>query len=146
METLSDNKIIGVEIGGTNIKVAIASSCQNMHEIIESITQNKIPMKDFKTHTDPEETITQISEWILNENKLNSSQIKRVCISNFGPLNVRKNSEDYGKILNTPKPGWKNFNVIQSFSNNLKISKENILIELDVNCAAFLEHKLGNHK
>jgi fructokinase len=64
----------------------------------------------------------------------------------FGPLNVNKNSDDFGSVLNTPKPGWKYFNVVKAFSNGLNIDKSLIAIEIDVGCAAYLEHRHGNHK
>jgi fructokinase len=64
----------------------------------------------------------------------------------FGPLNVSRKSEDYGMVLNTPKPGWKYFNVVKALSNELNIDRKLIVIEIDVGCAAYLEHKQGGHK
>jgi fructokinase len=137
---------IGIEIGGTNIKVALVDSTLHIKEIINIILHKSILVKEFKTSKNPEDTIREISEWVIKENQINSEVINKVCISMFGPLNLRQNSEDYGTVLNTPKPGWKGFNVVKSFAGNLNISRENIVIELDVNCAAYLEYKLGNHK
>jgi predicted NBD/HSP70 family sugar kinase len=143
MDTIRLN--IGVEIGGTNIKVALIDEQLNIDGIIDVVMNNKIPIKEFKTHVNPEDTIKEISKWILDENKINSTNINKVGISNFGPLNLQVGQDDYGKILNTPKPGWKGFHVVESFSRNLNIHKAQIIIELDVNCAAYLEYKLGNH-
>lgn len=135
---------VGVEIGGTNIKVALVDSALPIEEIIKIVLDNSIKIKEFKTNINPDVTIKEISDWLL-ENSISSWEINKVCISMFGPLNLKKNSEDYGTVLNTPKPGWKGFNVVKSFANNLKIERERIIIELDVSCAAFLEYKLGNH-
>jgi predicted NBD/HSP70 family sugar kinase len=137
---------IGIEIGGTNIKVALVSDQENIKHIIDVILNKSIKVKEFKTHRDPEETIKEISEWVIKENQISSASINKVGISMFGPLNLQTKSEEYGTVLNTPKPGWKGFNVVKSFANNLTISREQIVIELDVNCAAYLEYKLGNHK
>jgi predicted NBD/HSP70 family sugar kinase len=141
---MNKNINLGVEIGGTNIKVAWTESDIPIEEIIKIVLDSSIKIKDFRTNSNPELTIKEISEW-LRENNISSDKIGRVCISMFGPLNLKKNSEDYGTVLNTPKPGWKGFNVVKSFSENLQISKEKIIVELDVNCAAYLEYKLGNH-
>ena len=137
---------IGIEIGGTNIKVALVSDQENIKQIIEVILNKSIKLKEFKTHRDPKETIKEISEWVVKENQISSANINKICISMFGPLNLQTKSEEYGTVLNTPKPGWKGFNVVKSFASNLSISREQIVIELDVNCAAYLEYKLGNHK
>lgn len=137
---------IGLEIGGTNIKAAVISSSLDMYEIIEMMKNNKVEIKEFKTAKNPEETIKEIGSWIIEENKIKSEQIEKVGISMFGPLNLIAGSEDYGTVLNTPKAGWTGFNVVKSISNNLGIDPKRVVIELDVNCAAYLEHKLGNHK
>jgi predicted NBD/HSP70 family sugar kinase len=136
---------LGVEIGGTNIKVAWADTYLQIGDIIKTVLDSSMKIKDFKTHSNPDLTIKEISQWLAAKN-ITSDKINRVCISMFGPLNLKKDSEDYGTVLNTPKPGWKGFNVVKSFSTNLQIPKDSIIIELDVNCAAYLEYKLGSHE
>jgi len=66
-------------------------------------------------------------------------------MSMFGPLNISRKSVGYGTVLNTPKLAWKNFNIAQALSEKLNITKSQILIETDVNCAASLEYIAGNH-
>ena len=68
-----------------------------------------------------------------------------IGVSMFGPINLIKGNDDYGKVLNTPKPGWSGFHLVNSLINNLHVKKEQIFVELDVNCAAYLEYKFGNH-
>jgi fructokinase len=118
-----------------------------IEKIVHSLenTSSFIQIKDFKTGSDPNENVKEICEWILSSVK-QSGKICKVGISNFGPLVVNKNDSDYGKILNSPKPAWKWFNVVEAFSTNLKIEMKNIRIEVDVGCAAFLESSIGNHK
>ena len=63
----------------------------------------------------------------------------------FGPINLVKGHENYGKVLNTPKRGWTNFHLVNTFSKFLNVRPDQINIELDVNCAAYLEYKHGEH-
>ena len=140
---------IGIEIGGTNIKVVITTSELKTEEIVNLIQEKRLQIGEFKTNLDdkePEDIINAVSKWVLVNNKIESRLINHVLISMFGPLNLQKLSDDYGQVLNTPKKGWKGFNVVKSFAKNLVIEKNKILIELDVNCAAYMEYKLGNHK
>ena len=140
---------IGIEIGGTNIKAAIISSEYKPEEIINLIRDKKVSIGEFKTNLEdiePEDTIREVTSWVLVDNKIESRLINRVLVSMFGPLNLQKLSDDYGQVLNTPKKGWRSFNVVKSLAKNLGIEKNQILIELDVNCAAYMEYKLGNHK
>lgn len=147
MESRTNEKFnIGLEIGGTNIKAAVINADLDINKIVECISNSSIKIGEFKTSSNPEETISEVSNWIFKENNLQHENINKVGISMFGPLNLTLQSKDYGRVLNTPKSGWKNFHVIESFSKHLKIDKANIIIETDVNCAAYLEHKLGNHK
>jgi fructokinase len=142
----SQKVVIGIEIGGTNVKVAIAPVYEDVNQIKDMITSGKIQIKELKTRKNPLETVKEITSLIFKENEINSDQIEKVYISNFGPIELNKKSNDYGLILNTPKLGWKHFNVIKTFVEYLKISPEKVKVDLDVSCAAFLEHKLGNHK
>lgn len=144
---MENNKkvVVGIEIGGTNIKVAIAPIYDDVNQIAELLTAGDIQVKELKTKK-PSDTLNEISEWVLKENNLFSSQIEKVYISNFGPIELNKKSKDYGLILNTPKLNWKDFNVVKSFADKLNLSPDQVKVDLDVSCAAFLEHKLGNHK
>jgi len=129
---------IAIEIGGTNCKVAIVNNDQDLNHIIANISS--LITQEFKTTSEPEIFIHGICNWIIEENNIKSHLINKIGISMFGPLNLKT-----GEVLNTPKPGWKNFNVIESVCSNLKVDKSIILIETDVNCAAELEYKVGGH-
>ena len=142
MEKEEFGEIIGLEIGGTNIKGYCLGSNINIFDYIKNLPE-KVEIKEMKTD-EPEKTVNNISNWILNE--LKCKNIKSIKMSMFGPLNITRNSEEYGKVLNTPKPRWKNFNIANALSEKLNIKRNNILIETDVNCAAYLEYKGGNHK
>lgn len=72
--------------------------------------KKNIQIKEFRTGANANETIKEISEWVFSFGKIT---IKNIFISMFGPLNLLYGSEDYGTIINTPKPGWKNFNIVK---------------------------------
>lgn len=69
-----------------------------------------IEVKEFRTGANGSETVKEISDWIFSFGKLN---IKNIFISMFGPLNLQRDSGDYGLIINTPKQGWRNFNIVK---------------------------------
>lgn len=69
-----------------------------------------IEVKEFRTGANGSETVKEISDWVFSFGKLT---IKNIFISMFGPLNLQRNSDDYGLIINTPKQGWKNYNVVK---------------------------------
>lgn len=71
---------------------------------------NIAEIKEFKTGSNPRDTLKEISNWIAS---VEGISIEYIYISMFGPLNVTRGSENYGTILNTPKPGWKSFNVVK---------------------------------
>lgn len=81
-----------------------------LENIIQQVMDKLIQTKEFKTGVDPESSIKEISDWVSSHGKF---KISNIFISMFGPLNILKKSKDYGLVLNTPKLGWKNFNVVK---------------------------------
>lgn len=69
-----------------------------------------IEIKDFRTGSNANDTVKEISEWVFSFGNIT---LRNIFISMFGPLNLQNGSEDYGTIINTPKPGWKNFNIVK---------------------------------
>ena len=118
-------KIGGIEGGGTKFICAIGNE---FGMILKEIV---IPT------TTPEETLDQAINFFKN------NHIDKLGIACFGPLNLNINSNNYGCILDTPKKGWSNFNLVKYLKNNLNIP---IVINTDVNAAALAEIKVGNSK
>lgn len=149
-DVFNSKVIIGLEIGGTNIKVNILKIQDNFLEKEFKITS--IDLKNgtiskifnFKTTDNPISTITPITEAII-ANISDVSLIQKIGISSFGPLGISKQNDKYGFILTTPKKGWTNFDLIGTISSQLQIGKELFEIETDVNAAAILEYKYGSH-
>lgn len=122
----NDNDLLfgAIEAGGTKMICAILNKDA---KIIKAIT---IPT------TTPEETKKKILSFF------SSHKILSLGIGTFGPVDLHKNSENYGTILNTPKLAWKNFSYIKELSSlNVPMS-----IETDVNASCLGEVIYGSSK
>jgi glucokinase len=113
-----NRKKIGVDIGGTHIRVGL-------------VKNNKI-IKLLKEHTPKRKN--EIKELLVSLiKKVNSSDVEAIGVGSPGPILK-------GKIINTPNLPLKNFNIkyflFKKF--NKKISVDN-----DANCVALAETKLG---
>ena len=84
-----------VEGGGTSWVVAIA---------VDDPT-NVVERADFPTTT-PAETIGKCVAW------LSARQYDALGVATFGPVDLAPHSPTYGYITTTPKPGWKNVDVL----------------------------------
>ncbi len=58
----------------------------------------------------------------------------------FGPLDLRRDSPDYGSVTATPKLSWRNYPALRVFREALGIPTA---IDTDVNAAALAEFRLG---
>jgi len=118
-------KLGGIEGGGTKFICAVGDEFGNIEkELI-------IPT------TTPEETLNKVIEF-YKDNK-----VEKIGIGCFGPIDINKNSNCYGSILDTPKVGWSRFNIVEYLQKSLNIS---IVITTDVNAAALAEVKVGNSR
>eukprot|EP00823_Brevimastigomonas_motovehiculus_P000256 TRINITY_DN10367_c0_g1_i1.p1 TRINITY_DN10367_c0_g1~~TRINITY_DN10367_c0_g1_i1.p1 ORF type:complete len:337 (-),score=68.34 TRINITY_DN10367_c0_g1_i1:297-1280(-) len=121
--------LCGIETGGTSINVAFAKgSPTNVTETINFLT------------TTPEKSLAKALKLVKERNE--KEKIDAIGIGSFGPVDLRKNSNTYGYITSTPKPGWKYTNVVSVFKDlNVPIG-----FDTDVNAAALSEVKHGGHK
>ena len=116
-------RVGAVEAGGTKIVCAIGSGPNDLEEI------------RFATR-DPETTIARICEFFRG-----AEGIEAVGVGTFGPAGVDPTrAETFGKILNTPKPGWKNADLITPLREALGVP---IHFDTDANAAAFGEGRWG---
>lgn len=81
----------------------------SLDEIHRGLSDGSIKINDFKTSSNPDDTISKISSSIISDKLV----VTKIGISMFGPLEISKKSDNYGMVLNTPKPGWKHFNVVR---------------------------------
>lgn len=116
-------KIYGaLETGGTKMVCAIGYADGTI------IDRESIPT------TTPSETIPKIIEYFKD---------KGICalgIGAFGPVDVNPESDSYGTILDTPKPGWGHFPLRDSIMKELKVP---VNVDTDVNSACLGEMTFG---
>lgn len=112
-----------IEAGGTKFVCAVADENLN---IIDKVKIDTL---------DPEYTMTKTKEFFKKH------KIVSLGIGSFGPVNIHKESPDYGMIQNTPKIKWRNFNIIKSLKEVLNVP---MIIDTDVNAAALGEYKMGH--
>ncbi|MGI9240624.1 MAG: ROK family protein [Verrucomicrobiales bacterium] len=116
-------RVGAVEAGGTKIVCAVGSGPSDLEEI-------RFPTED------PATTIGRICEFFQS-----AGDIEAVGIGSFGPAGVNpENPETYGRILNTPKPGWAQSDLIRPLRESLGVP---ISFDTDVNAAALGEGKWG---
>ncbi|NLY46408.1 MAG: ROK family protein [Tissierella sp.] len=120
-------KLLGsIETGGTKIVCAVG---YKSGQVIETIT---IPTSS------PEINIPEIVEFFKGKD------ISALGIGSFGPIDTIEDSPSYGKISNTPKLPWVNFDLISALRDGL--SGIPMKLVTDVNEAAIGEYYLGAGK
>jgi len=118
-------RIGAIEAGGTKFVCGIG----NEHGEIEK----RISFPTGK----PEETLAQAIDFFKDEN------IEAIGIGTFGPINIDKESEQYGYVTTTPKPGWSNYNFLGALKQEFDIP---FGWDTDVNAAALGEATWGAAK
>ena len=118
-------RIGGIEAGGTKMVCAIGDE---KGELFERVT---IPTRQ------PEETFEEMIRYFSDK------QIEALGIGCFGPVDLNRSSATYGFITSTPKPGWKNTNVVGKFQKALSVP---VGFDTDVNGAILGEVMLGAAK
>ncbi len=115
----------GIEAGGTKFVCCVADEDMN---ILERTT--------IETRT-PDYTMAKVFDFFKGKD------IKALGVAIFGPIDIDKNSENYGKILNTPKKAWSGYNIYKGLKKVLDIP---IIVDTDVNGAALCEYYAGYGK
>ncbi len=112
-----------VEAGGTKFVCAIGTSPTDIYtQTIETTT--------------PNETLEKVNQFFLPTKE----DMSAIGIGSFGPIDIDKKSESYGCITSTPKPHWKNTNIVDAIQSRLNLP---VAFDTDVNAAALGEHKWG---
>lgn len=115
-------KFGALEAGGTKMVCAVGLEDGTILE------QVSIPTKT------PKETIPLIVDYFKDKG------IASLGVGAFGPVDVNKNSDTYGRILNTPKLAWQNYDLIGSLKKALPIPME---LDTDVNGSCLGELTFG---
>jgi fructokinase len=108
----------GVEAGGTKWVVGIGTGPEDLHAV------------DVIPTTTPEETLARAAAFFTQ-----NGGVSAVGVGSFGPIDHRS-----GHITTTPKPGWKNTDVVSALHRALGVP---VAFDTDVNAAALGEQRWG---
>jgi len=118
---MAENKVIAIDLGGTNLRIALVKGKKIYNYTKVSTPKNK---KDL------------LNILIKLISKFNDKNVKGIGIASPGPLKD-------GVILNTPNLPIKNFNLKKFLEK--KFNKK-VFIENDANCVALSESRYGCKK
>lgn len=129
-------RIGALEAGGTKMVLAVGDESGKIFE------QTQIPTKT------PLETVPAMIRWFADK------EIETLGIGCFGPVDVNKDSETYGSLLNTPKLAWKNFNILRALNEGMEDESGEFVkglhlpmkIDTDVNGSCLGEMTYGSAK
>ena len=125
-----DALVGGFEAGGTKFNCALGYRSGEI-----------IARKTFPT-TSPQETLARVSDF-FEQSIFVHGPIQALGIAHFGPIEINKASENYGKVLATTKPEWSYTDIVDYFSAIYDVP---IAFQSDVNVAAVGEHYYGAAK
>jgi fructokinase len=117
----------GIEGGGTKFICAVGTSPDDIRAETRFAT------------TDPVSTVRQTVEFFQRQIEKHGP-LAVVGLACFGPLDLRQDSPTYGFITSTPKPGWRNVDILGMLSRELKLK---LAFDTDVNGAALGEWRWG---
>jgi fructokinase len=118
----------GIEAGGTKFICAVGTGPDDIRAEI------RIPT------THPEETLGKAIAFFKEQQEKYREQLRSLGIACFGPIDLNPHSPTYGFITTTPKPGWKNTNVVGTLRKALNLP---VAFEHDVVGAAIGEATWG---
>ena len=113
----------GIETGGTKWECAIGTGPDDLRATATVPT------------TTPDETIGRVVAFFERE-----GPVTAIGIGSFGPVDTNQESETWGHITSTPKPGWAHTDVGQEIRRRLSVP---VAFDTDVNAAALGEHRWG---
>jgi fructokinase len=125
--TGSSKLLAGVELGGT--KCICILGC-GPHEVRAQV---QVPTGE------PSQTLGQVGA-VLDDWRTRHGPVAALGIASFGPLDVRRGSDGYGRITSTPKPGWANTDVAGRLGGILGVP---VGFGTDVEGAALAEGRWG---
>lgn len=108
-----------IEAGGTKFVCAVGDE------------DYRIKDKQIIPTTTPDETLNAVIKYFEKFN------IDALGVASFGPIEIRKHSEKYGFITNTPKKGWENIDVLGRLNQQFSVP---ISWTTDVNGSAYGEY------
>lgn len=121
MRSEKEGVFAAIEGGGTKFVVGVGHSYQ------DCVTTTLPTRSSQKTMADVKRTIQQA---------IGNRRLKGIGIGTFGPIVVDPKNDDYGRVLNTPKPGWQGYNFVSDLEREFGVP---VSLETDVSAAALSE-------
>jgi fructokinase len=113
----------GVETGGTWTVCALGTGPDEL-----------VDVRTFRT-TEPAETLERIVAFFAER-----TTAAAIGVGSFGPVDLDPDSETWGYVTNTPKPGWAHTAVAPVLRDRLGVP---VRFDTDVTAAALGEHRWG---
>lgn len=126
--------IVGVDLGGTNIKVGVVPIEGGAVKALYSLPTEAQRGAKFVVDRIVEMVETSIAE-VLGDSGASREAITGVGIGSPGPLDRKS-----GVVINTPNLGWRNFPLRDLISNGVNLPAT---LDNDANCATYGEWWLG---
>lgn len=122
---MSDEKnarLGALEAGGTKMVLAVGTADGTVLE------REEIPT------TAPEDVVPRMVAWFAER------EVAALGVGAFGPTGVNPRSADYGRVLDTPKPGWRGYDFRGELMRGLGVP---VGYDTDVNAACLGEATFG---
>jgi fructokinase len=116
----------GVELGGTKCVAILAGG------------PDRIVARETVPTTTPEETLSAVAQLLQGWQSHNYSALG---IASFGPVDIDPESGSFGSITTTPKPGWRDTDVLRRLQSAARVPAA---FDTDVNGAALAEMRWGS--
>jgi fructokinase len=116
-----------VEGGGTKFVCAIGDEAGRL------LVEERFPTAH------PSTTLPYLVSWLQGQVR-ERGPLAAIGVGSFGPVELRRESPQYGSILKTPKPDWSGTDLLGSLS---RVFDCPIGFDTDVNGAALAEHRWG---
>lgn len=117
----------GIEAGGTKFVCAIGTGPDDVRAV-----------ERFPTTT-PQETLRRAVQF-FQESARTFGPVSAIGVGSFGPVDPHVHSPTFGFVTSTPKPGWKNTDVVGPLRDALQVP---VAFDTDVNAAALGEWRWG---
>ena len=116
-----------IEAGGTKFICAIGDDAGRILEQIRIDTR------------DPVSTLREVNAYFAAATG-KFGTLTKIGVGAFGPLDLNPSSATYGHVTTTPKPGWKDFNLVGALQQD---TGRPVMLDTDVNAAALGEWRWG---
>ena len=125
------NTTVGaIEAGGTKFICAVGSGPGAA----------MLERTQFPTGDDPLRLMNEVVAWFSQQQKKHGV-LAAIGVASFGPVDLDAQSPTHGFIITTPKPGWRNTDILGPLRH--AFPNASLGFDTDVNGAALGEHRWG---